>query len=158
MKIKNARHEQLDEILELYSDRTQWFKDNNIKQWSKYLVHHPKEEFVNAINNNELYVIENNNEIIGAFELSKDSRLWNDTSTPAMYIYKIVIKIGHFNKGKTLINFCKLIAKIKGTNLLRIDHLRYNEKLNEIYNGHGFEIVDEGYNDNYNYYMRELCF
>lgn len=32
-----ANIEDLDTILNLYSERTQWFKENEIKQWSKYL-------------------------------------------------------------------------------------------------------------------------
>ena len=41
---------QLNEIYELYNNRTIWFKENNIKQWSKYIARH-KKEFPIAIKN-----------------------------------------------------------------------------------------------------------
>ena len=43
--VELANISEIDFILELYSERMQWFKDNNIKQWSKYLTNHPKSEF-----------------------------------------------------------------------------------------------------------------
>lgn len=52
--VELAKVKDIDSILELYSDRMKWFKDNNIKQWSKYLQNHPKEEFIEAIDNMNL--------------------------------------------------------------------------------------------------------
>ena len=46
---KKAEINELDKILEVYSERIKWFKEKQIKQWNKYLEHHPKEEFENII-------------------------------------------------------------------------------------------------------------
>lgn len=47
-----ANLEKLDEIYELYNSRTNWFKENNIKQWSRYIIRHGS-EFPIAIENKD---------------------------------------------------------------------------------------------------------
>ncbi len=47
--LKIAKMSDLEDIIELYKERIQWFKDNEIDQWSRYLKNHPKSEFIEAI-------------------------------------------------------------------------------------------------------------
>jgi hypothetical protein len=146
----------IDSILELYSERMQWFKDNKIKQWNKYLTNHPKSEFEEAINNKNYYIIKNNEEIIGGFELSTNSKDWKDDITPAYYIYKVVTKVGYKNIGDFIFEKCKEMAKSNGKKYLRLDCLKSNEKLNDIYESHNFKLIRYGNNDRYSYSLREL--
>jgi ribosomal protein S18 acetylase RimI-like enzyme len=146
----------IDSILKLYSERMQWFKDNNIKQWNKYLTNHPKSEFEGAINNKNYYIIKNNEEIIGGFELSTNSKDWEDNITPAYYIYKVVTKVGYKNIGDFIFEKCKEMAKSNGKKYLRLDCLKSNEKLNDIYESHNFKLVRYGNNERYSYSLREL--
>ena len=64
-------------------------------------------------------------------------------------------------------NYTIELAKIKDISLilklyldrmkyLRLDCLRFNEKLNEIYEEHGFKLVRYGKNERYSYSLREL--
>lgn len=99
-KTELANINDIDSIIRLYSERMKWFKDNNIKQWSKYLNNHPKSEFEKAINNGNYYIVKQNDEIVAGFELSTNSKDWNDDTTPAYYIYKVVTKVGYKNLGK----------------------------------------------------------
>lgn len=68
--IKLAKMKDIDDIIKLYSERMQWFRENNIKQWNKYLNNHSISEFEDAINNKNYYIIKNNDEIIAGFEMS----------------------------------------------------------------------------------------
>ena len=154
--IKLANMNDIDLILQLYSERMQCFKDNNIKQWSKYLTNHPKTEFEEAINNKNFYIILKDNEIIAGFELSEDSREWKDNVTSSYYIYKVVTKVGHKNIGNIIFQKCKEIARKNGKKYLRLDCLKSNEKLNNIYESHDFKLVRYGSNERYNYSLREL--
>ena len=154
MELANVKD--IDSILELYSDRMKWFKDNNIKQWSKYLQNHPKEEFIEAIENKNYYIIKYNNELVAGFELSTNSKDWNDDITPAYYIYKVVTKVGHKNIGKILFDNCKEIAQRDGKRYLRLDCLKSNQKLNDIYESHNFKLIRYGHNERYSYSLREL--
>ena len=46
---EKATIDDIDEIINLYAERMKWFKENGIKQWSKYLTNHPKEQFIQVI-------------------------------------------------------------------------------------------------------------
>lgn len=154
--IELAKLSDIDSILELYSERIKWFKDNNIRQWGKYLINHPKSEFEELINNNNYYIIKINNEIIAGFELSFDSKYWKDNNTPAYYIYKVVTKVGTKNIGNIIFKECKGIAKLNNKKYLRLDCLKSNEKLNNIYESHNFKLIRYGHNDSYEYSLREF--
>lgn len=154
-KVELARIEDIDSILNLYSDRMKWFKNNNIKQWDRYLENHPKLEFLSTIENNNYYIIKHQDEIIAGFELSTNSKYWRDDITPAYYIYKVVTKVGYRNIGNIIFKECKKIAKLNGKKYLRLDCLKSNEKLNNIYENHDFKLIRYGYNEHYEYSLRE---
>jgi len=154
--VELANINDIDYILELYSERMKWFKENSIKQWSRYLENHPRSEFVEAINNKNYYIIKQDNEIIAGFELSTNSKDWNDDTTPAYYIYKVVTKVGQKNIGNVIFDKCKEIAKADGKKYLRLDCLKSNEKLNDIYESHNFKLIRYGSNERYSFSLREL--
>lgn len=151
-----AEMKDIDSILTLYSDRMKWFKDNNIKQWSRYLQNHPKEEFKEAIQNKNFYIVKQNDELVAGFELSTNSKDWSDNITPAYYIYKVVTKVGHKNLGQVIFDKCKELAKRDGKKYLRLDCLKSNQKLNDIYESHNFKLIRYGHNERYSYSLREL--
>ena len=152
--LKKANMKDLDEIINMYAERMKWFKENEIKQWSKYLTNHPKSEFIQVIEKGDYYILTKNNIIIAGFEISNDSHFWNDNITNAYYLYKICVKVGYKNVGKVIFEVAKQIAKDSKNDYLRIDCLSSNKKLNQIYNNHGFKYVSEG-KDYYNYTLRE---
>ncbi len=156
LSFERACIDDLDNILRLYAERVKWFKEKQIKQWSKYLERHPKEEFIDLINNSNYFILKKDNEIIAGFELSTNSKYWRDEKTKAYYIYKLVIKVGYKNIGELIFEICENVAKNNNMNYLRLNCLKNNEKLNEIYNNHGFKFIKNGYEDYYSYFLREL--
>lgn len=147
-----ARLEQLNEIYELYNNRTNWFKENNIKQWSRYIVRHER-EFPIAIKNKNYYILKKNNEIIAGFEISNNSGYFEDNGK-SLYLSKIVSKVGYKNIGSFIFMICKDLAKNNNMKYLRLDCIKWNDKLNEIYEKHNFKLVGCG-KSNYEYCLRE---
>lgn len=145
-----ATLDDLDKLLDLYKERTNWFKEKGIKQWSKYLEHHPKEEFIDVIENGYFFIIKEKDNIIGGFELSTNRKYLRDDLTDAYYIYKLVTKINYKNVGN-----CKNIAINNNKSKLRLDCLKNNERLNIIYENYGFRLIKTGYEDSYSYALRE---
>ena len=143
---------QIEEIFELYEQRTNWFKENNIKQWSKYLIRH-KDEFPILIQDKKYYILKKENEIIAGFELSNNPGNFMDNQE-SLYLSKIVTKIGYKDIGKIIFMICKEIAKIENKKYLRLECVKWNEKLNEIYEKHGFKLVGSG-KSYYEYNLRE---
>lgn len=155
ISFQRANLDDLQNILNLYLERIKWFKEKQIKQWNKYLEHHPKEEFIDIINNYNYFILKQNNTIIAGFELSTNSKYWKDEKTLAYYIYKLVIKVGYKNIGQLIFEICKDIAKNNNMKYLRLDCLKNNIKLNQIYEKHGFRLIKNGYEDYYNYSLRQ---
>ncbi len=154
MIIEKATIKDIDEIINLYAERMQWFKDNNIKQWSKYLTNHPKEQFIKVIEAGNYYILKIDNEIVAGFEVSNDSHFWNDNSPNAYYLYKVVSKVGYKNIGSEIFKNAKNITIENGKKYLRTECLASNEKLNDIYDKNGFKYIKEG-QDYYHYILRE---
>lgn len=150
-----ANIHQLDEIYELYNSRTDWFKENNIKQWSRYIIRH-KNEFPIAIENKNFYVLKKDNEIVAGFELSNNPGYFtkfNDYND-SLYLNKIVSKVGYKGIGKYIFMICRDIAENNNKNYLSLDCVRWNNKLNRIYEEHGFKVVGYGKSD-YEYCLRK---
>lgn len=156
IEFRKAYLSEIDEIYKLYIDRVKWFKDNNIRQWSKYLINHPKEEFECSIKNGWYYILKINNKIVAGLELSTDSKLWNDNSDIAYYIYKLNTKVGYNNLAQIIFSECKKIAIENNKKYLRLDHITSNVKLSNIYESHGFKLKKQGKIDGYNYTLREF--
>lgn len=126
-----------------------------IKQWGKYLEHHPKSEFEEVICKRNYFILERNNEIVAGFELSTDSKYWDDNKTKAYYIYKLVTRVGNKGIGNIVFDICKDLAKANNKEYLRLDCLSTNKKLNDIYESHSFKLVKTGCKEYYHYSLRE---
>lgn len=155
ISFKKAKLDELDKILVIYSERTKWFKDKKINQWSKYLEHHPRKEFQKAIKEGYFFLLKKNKKIIACFELSYDSKYWKDSNSQVIYIYKIVTKIESKKLGSIIFEICKDIAKTNNKKRLRLDCLSTNKKLNAIYENYGFKLIRTGCEDYYHYSLRE---
>ena len=152
--LEKATTDDIDEIINLYAERMVWFKQNGIKQWSKYLTNHPKEQFIHVIEKGDYYILKKNNEIIAGFEISTDSSFWKDNKSNAYYLYKVVSKVGYRNIGSEMFKIAKNMTRTSGKDYLRIECLSSNKKLNELYDKYGFKYVKEG-QDYYHYTLRE---
>ena len=152
--LKIAKMSDLEDIIELYKERIQWFKDNEIDQWSRYLKNHPKSEFIEAIEKENYFMLIKDNQLIAAFELSERTSFWEDKTTKAYYVYKLVTKVGFKNLGKIIFDICKELAKQNDKNYLHLECLSTNEKLNQIYEDYHFKLIRQGIGY-YPYNLRE---
>ena len=149
-----AVQEEIEDILQLYIERTAWFRQKGINQWQKYLEHHNKDEFLMAISKKQLFVIRKDNIIVACFEISDEPRLWKEEINDSFYIYKIVTKVGETGLGKLIFDICEKIAKENNKTYLKIDCLERNKKLNEIYASYGFDLVKTDTQDYYTFNLR----
>lgn len=155
INFKKADLKQLDKIIEIYSERMQWFKDKGIKQWSKYLENHPKSEFAEVISKGYYFILEKEDKIIAGFEISADSTYWNDNEANAYYIYKLVVKVGNKKIGNIIFDICKDIAKTNNKEYLRLNCESGNLKLNDMYENHNFKFIRKGFKGDYYYSLRQ---
>ena len=156
LNFRKATMSDFDNIIKIFQERMQWFANNNIKQWSKYLEHHPKDEFINSILKERLFVAcDCNQKILGVVELKReDNEFWNDIPN-ALYLKKLVTDYRYKEIGSYIINEVKNIAIKNKIEFIRLDCLASNKKLNDIYNSYGFKLIKSEIK-NYHYNLREL--
>lgn len=155
ISLNKATLNDLENIIDLYKERINWFKEKQIEQWGEYLEQHPKSEFEEIISKGYYFILEKNNEIIAGFELSTDSKYWSDDNTKAYYIYKLVTRVGNKEIGNIIFDICKDLAKTNNKEYLRLNCLSTNKKLNDIYECHGFKLIKTGCKEDYYYSLRE---
>ena len=154
---KKAIESDTDEIYNLFLERRKWFTERGIDQWQdRFFGNFKPETLKEIINTSNYFVIKDNDKIIAGFELSTNSTYWNDEITLAYYIYKVVTKSNYKNIGNFIFMISQDLARKNNKKALRLDCLTYNEKLNEVYESHGFKLVDSGKDDYYFYNLREL--
>lgn len=153
--LRKANIDDLNEILNLFKERIDWFKQNNINQWLKYFELHSKLEFSDIIQNSNYFVMVQNNKIIAGFEVSCDSKYWRDYSNDSYYLYKVVTKVGNKNIGNLVFEICKYFCKINNKKYLRLNCISSNKKLNEIYEKYHFHFVKQIKDNEYLYSLRE---
>lgn len=151
---ERAEIKQIDEIRTLYAERTEWFQEKKIRQWSEYLNRHPEEEFIKAIEQGDYYILKRDGKIVAGYELNEESKHWSTDIEQAYYICKVVTKVGTHGIGKFLLETAKDMTRKNNKTFLRLECLTYNEQLNHIYENYGFSFVKNGY-DGYHYTLRE---
>lgn len=154
---KKATEEETNDIYQLFLERRIWFAENKIEQWSDTFFHKfTLEALKDIINTENYFILIKDSNIIAGFELTTDSTYWYDNVTPAYYIHKLVTKTNYKNIGSLIFVICKELARNNKKKFLRLDCLQENEKLNSIYENHGFKLIKTGTKGYYNYSLREM--
>lgn len=124
MKIVVARLEDLNQIKEVYKKIIKNMYDNNIKIWNEY---YPIEVFESDIEQESLYLLKDNDNILGAFVMYEHKNLeegleWADSKAKSFLLNRIGVNIEYLRQGigkKILIEASKLAQK-KGAKYLRL--------------------------------------
>jgi len=146
MKIELAKESNIVEILEIIKQRCDWFAENQIEQWGSwyYEEFYDEEYFLEMLKKYELFVVKQENEIIGTFLLKyENEEYWKDKEK-AIYLDHFVTKIGNPGLGEKILEFIQKLAKEKALKYLRLECMRSNPKINEYYKNHGFQDKGQG--------------
>ena len=88
MNIQSAVKEDIPYIFGIIKQRCEWFEKNNIEQWGSwyYTELYNEEHFLKVMKKYQLYVVKEDNEIIGTFLLkNKNEEYWNDKGQDNAY-------------------------------------------------------------------------
>lgn len=147
----------LNNIYNLYVKRIEWMEENGIKAWNvrNYLETYPKEYFLKQIQKERLYILTDNNKIIGALVLLETDPRWGDNNGQEYYIHNLVSDINYKTAGQKLINSVQKLAKENGKTKVRLDCAIDNTKLNKYYETLGFKYVGKCKDGQYKGIRRE---
>lgn len=124
MELVLAKLEDLTKIKEMYTKIIKNMDDNNIKIWNEY---YPNEVFEDDIENESLYLLKEQGNILGAFVMyehknPEEDIKWENSTAKAYLLNRVGVNVEYLRQGigKKLINKAYQLAKNKGAKYLRL--------------------------------------
>lgn len=151
LKIEKGNLSNIDEIFQLYQDAKEELDKHGIFQWTK---NYPTRSIVEAdLRNKVLFVLKNNEEIIGAITISEDQEAeykninWKFNETKVLVIHRLVIAPQFQRNGyaKKLMDFAENLAKENNYTSIKLDAYSKNENVVRFYEKRKYCIRGEIY-------------
>lgn len=141
MSIELATINNLESVLEIFKERVDWFWKNKIIQWDKnYCKIYDYNYLLNMMKEEKLFVVKENDMVIGTFLLKKkDKKYWNDEKN-AYYIHHFCTKLGYPGLGEKMLDYIENMAKKESINYLRLDCVS-DSFISKYWSNHGFVII-----------------
>lgn len=149
--IRKARCLDIDSLMNITKACAAFMIKNKIYQWNE---HYPNSQaFKNDIFRKELYVLEQNNTIIGCITISTfmDEEYkeveWLTPNKNNIYIHRLAIHPKHQGKGfaQQLMNFAERFAINNGYTSIRLDTFSKNNRNQKFYELRGYKRLGEIY-------------
>ena len=146
MKIILAEEKDLVDIKEMYVKIINNMISNGITIWNKY---YPIEVFEEDIREKNLYLLKNNDVILGAFALYEHKDIesdvkWKDTKTKAYLLNRVGVNVDYIRQGigQKLVDEADKLAREKGAKFLRLLVVKENTPAIKLYDKCEFERVE----------------
>ena len=94
--------------------------------------------------NHKLYVVKQENKVIGVFLLKENDKIYWNNDDSAYYIHHLATKIGYTGIGTKILNFIEKLAKENSKKYIRLDCKKSNVELNRYYQKQGFIYKGSG--------------
>ena len=151
MDIRKAKTEDIEAVLSITKACAIDLISKGIYQWSE---HYPnKKDFKNDIENCWLYVVENDNEIIGCISISThmdqeyQSVKWLSKSNKNIYIHRLAVDPKNQSKGYALqlMDFAENYGKQNNYESVRLDTFSKNLRNQRFYERRGYIRLENVY-------------
>jgi len=148
---KKANEDELAKIFSIYLECKENLENKGIFQWDE---NYPTRQLINdAIKKGNLYIIEEDNKLIGTFILNTrvdeywEKIEWENNNFLGLHL--LAIKPDYQGKGfgKKVLAFCEQKAKEKGYESLHLDVFSKNPAAMNLYINNGYKKVGELYYD-----------
>ncbi|GAB4156775.1 MAG: hypothetical protein Tsb0033_07790 [Winogradskyella sp.] len=139
----------LDVLFQMYKTAKEALEDDNIYQWTN---NYPTRSIIeNDLKDGVLYVLKNNNKIIGAINISEDqepeykSVKWQFNDNKVLVIHRLVVHPTSQSKGfaKLLMDFAEDYAKQNNFTSIRLDAYSQNGRIVAFYKNRDYFIRGE---------------
>lgn len=164
--IRLANINDLDKIMEIIKEIQKEMKKENNPQWNEEDDYPNRDKFTTDIENDSLYIYEDESELKGFITIAKDNSEYDEllktTNKPAFILHRIAIKKEYRKEGiaTILFNYAEELAKKDNIKLLKADTEEHNIKMNRLFTKLGYikkgEFEYDDYPGHYIYYEKEL--
>lgn len=151
MNLRMANIDDLPQLKVVYKKIIDKMNEENIKIWDDI---YPCEFFLDDIESNRLYVLEENNEIVSAFALGNSNAgseyvKWENNHDKALYIDRFGVNVNYSRKGigSVMLNKAIALSKDKGGKYLRLFVVDINKPAINLYIKNGFKRVEGIYDE-----------
>ncbi len=137
--IQKGQLSDLEKLFQIYLNAKKELEQNNIYQWTN---HYPTITIIkNDLKKEVLYILKNNNEIIGAINISEEQETeyqsvnWKFNNSKVLVIHRLVINPKHQKQGyaQKLMEFAEEFAKGNNYSSIRLDAYSQNDRVIEFY-------------------------
>ncbi|MEK3805436.1 GNAT family N-acetyltransferase [Bacillus sp. FSL H8-0547] len=158
LHIRLAEPDESSHIIKLLRKTALWIKEQEINQWSYLLDGGEDEEIVRCIKNKETYVVQQNDKLAATFTLYPsqnewDQEIWGHQEENAVYLHKLAVYPAYMKQGIGNV-ILSWIPEAVRADLIRLDCVADNEKLNAFYKENGFELI--GVTKGHSKYQKEV--
>jgi predicted N-acetyltransferase YhbS len=138
MQLEHATAHDIDTVLSLIRDLSNWLKTKSIRQWSAAF---PREILEGEVANGELFVVRENEELIASVALTrKAGELWANEEGTALYLSRLIVnrKFSGNDLGQKVMSLAETEARHQGLSLLRLVTDSKNSFLQSYYEKLGY--------------------
>lgn len=151
MKFKLAEQDDLMNIKSMYKKLVENMNNNGIDIWDEI---YPCEFFQEDIDNENLYILTEESEIVAAFALCESNTgerhiKWKDTTSKSFYIDRFGVNIDYLKQGigAIMLNYAMEIARQKDAKYLRLFVVDINMPAINLYIKNGFHQAEGIYEE-----------
>lgn len=149
--IRKGTLQDIDGIIEITKACAAFMISNNIYQWNEYYPN--KIAFKNDVSRNELFVLKENNALIGCIVISTfmDNEYkpisWLTENNRNIYIHRLAIHPKFQRKGyaQKLMDFAEIFAKENNYLSIRLDTFSQNKRNQKFYESRGYKRLGNIY-------------
>ncbi len=147
--LRHAKISELENILTITKACAQKMQSNGIFQWNE---HYPsKEAFLKDIERGELYVITENDTVLGTIVISTlmdeeyKTIQWLTPNGNSTYIHRLSVHPDHQGKGlaQQLMDFAENLSKKEGFVSVRLDTFSQNQRNQRFYEQRGYQKLGD---------------
>jgi GNAT superfamily N-acetyltransferase len=138
------------QVIKLLKNSAQWMQDHGINQWQYLLSGGDDKEILEAVKQQETYIVLSDEELIATFTLSTTQSDWDrhifgeSHEEDSVFLHRLAILPSQMGKGigKEILQWIEQNYSTDKT-YLKLDCVADNSKLNQFYLANGFQYIGE---------------
>lgn len=143
LDLRPAEPDELSTVIKLLEQAAAWLHEQGVTdQWPLSFA---QDRFDADLRAREVWLARIDGDVVGTLTLNWSDQLWTDLGPTdvAGYVHRLTVLRGARGLGARLLDWAAREIRARGRNLLRLDCVTSNIRLNDYYRAAGFEAMGE---------------